>query len=370
MASKIYDLARQFFGFGEGPKNIKIILPSVSQKREVSLRCENYPLFDYEISPDDMYSALRIHSLLTSIYGDIVEVYSHNDIRTRPSHNNIFIGGPPTNSFSFQAVKNAPIRFGGDNVNRVFQGKERDYKIGFSSADQESRWITEDYSLISKRKKGKNIEFIIAGLRAYGQVATYEFLNEEDFYLSVQDISRFDSFQILVQIIVDRKTCSGWKVIEKTMWDPDISDSCIIQDKKKRGQYDVFFSYNSNDKKIVKEIAEKLKNMGILPWLDQNELRPGMDWQEILEKQIKNVKCAAVFIGKSGKGPWQNVEIKALIQEMINRQSLVIPVILPDCEGEPEIPYFLKSKVKVDFRIKYPDPIGQLRLGILATPDI
>jgi hypothetical protein len=64
------------------------------------------------------------------------------------------------------------------------------------------------------------------------------------------------------------------------------------------------------------------------------------------------------------------VEIKALIQEMINRQSLVIPVILPDCEGEPEIPYFLKSKVKVDFRIKDPDPIGQLRLGILAAPDI
>jgi hypothetical protein len=368
MPLPIHKFAQRFFGFGESPKTIKIILPGLPKKRETSLQCANYPLFEYEIAQDDMLSALRIHSLLTSIYGEIVEVYSHNAFILKPIHNNIFIGGPPTNPFSYQAVKNAPIQFGDDQVNRVIYGKENSYKIGFSSKDQELRRITEDYSLISKRKKNENIEFVIAGLRAYGQVATYNFLNEEDFYRQVEEVTRHDSFQVLVKIVVEGKACVGWEVVEKTSWEPDISDpggfSSIIQQKREKGDFDIFLSYNSKDKSEVKKIGENLMESGILPWFDEWELKPGMSWLRALENQIKKIKAAAVFIGKNGRGPWQEEEIEGFISEFKARKCPIIPVILPDCREVPDLPFYLKGKVIVDFRDKEPDPLKQLIEGI------
>jgi len=367
MSSSILKMVEQFFGFGENPRTIKIILPSVIQKREVSLLCANYPLFDYEISPDDMLSALRVHSLLSAIYADIVEVFSHKDFALKPGLNNIFIGGPPTNSFSYQAVKFAPFHFGENNVDRVIYGVERDYKIGFSTKGKE-KWLTEDYTLISKRKKYKNIEFMISGLRAYGQAATYNFLNEEDFYRKVEDVFNYDSFQILVKIMVEGKACVGWEVVEKTRWETDISDSVsfnsIIQQKREKGDFDIFLSYNSKDRSKVKKIAEKLMEHGILPWFDEWELKPGMSWLRVLENQIKNIKSAAVFIGKNGRGPWQEEEIEGFINEFKARQCPIIPVILADCRGIPDLPFYLKGKVMVDFRNKEPDPLEQLIKGI------
>jgi tetratricopeptide (TPR) repeat protein len=41
--------------------------------------------------------------------------------------------------------------------------------------------------------------------------------------------------------------------------------------------FDVFLCHNSQDKPKVKEIAEKLKQQGLTPWLDVWELRPGLE---------------------------------------------------------------------------------------------
>ena len=48
------------------------MLPSVERTRLVSLVCKNYPLFPYEVSPDDFFATLRLYSLLVSLYGDSV----------------------------------------------------------------------------------------------------------------------------------------------------------------------------------------------------------------------------------------------------------------------------------------------------------
>jgi len=368
MASDLHVLAKKFFGFGENPGTIKIILPGVPHNRKVSLRCKNYPLYKYAYCPDDIYSAFRVHSLLTSIYGEIVEVYSHNDFKFKPNNNRIFFGGPPTNIFIRNAIKDAPIRYGEDMVNRIIHGTKGSYKIGFSTTDLKSRSIIEDYSLISRYKKEKDIELIISGLRAYGQLETCKFLNEEKFYLDIRDYLDYDGFEVLVKITVQGTACVNWEIIEKVRWDNSTLESSIIPGKKIKGEYDVFLSYNSKDKMPVKEIAEKLKQRGILPWLDQDDLLPGMDWQETLEKQIRKIKSAIVFFGKHGEGPWQHQEIQAFVRELVKRKCPVIPAILSDCGGEPVLPLFLESKVKVDFRNKDNDPIEQLRMGILSGP--
>ncbi len=136
-------------------------------------------------------------------------------------------------------------------------------------------------------------------------------------------------------------------------------------DNKMEYKFDVFLCHNSQDKTFVKEIGKKLEEEAALrPWLDEWALRPGLPWQPELEKQIKNIKSVAVFVGKNGMGPWQNLEQAAFIQEFIERQCPVIPVILPECPKVPELPVFLKGMTWVDFRKTDPDPMDQLIWGI------
>jgi hypothetical protein len=71
----------------------------------------------------------------------------------------------------------------------------------------------------------------------------------------------------------------------------------IIEFKRCNGVYDVFLCHNSSDKSDVQTIGERLMRFGILPWLDEWELRPGLPWQRSLEEQISSIKSAAVFVG-------------------------------------------------------------------------
>src|SRR6266567_6514484 len=64
---------------------------------------------------------------------------------------------------------------------------------------------------------------------------------------------------------------------------------------KGKQEFDVFLCHNSKDKPEVKRIAELLKAQGIVPWLDEWELRPGLPWQRALEEQIEHIKTAAVW---------------------------------------------------------------------------
>ena len=60
------------------------------------------------------------------------------------------------------------------------------------------------------------------------------------------------------------------------------------------GSFDVFLCHNDDDKPAVRWVAERLRERGIRPWLDEVDLRPGYRWQEELEVQIEVIKSAAV----------------------------------------------------------------------------
>lgn len=138
----------------------------------------------------------------------------------------------------------------------------------------------------------------------------------------------------------------------------------VIEGKLATNDFDVFLCHNSEDKPAVKKIGQQLMELGILPWLDEWNLRPGIPWQDVLEKQIESINNTAVFIGPDGLGPWQNQEQKAFLRQFVKRNCPVIPVILPGCEKVPKIPVFLETFTWVDFRKSEPDPMEQLIWGI------
>ena len=142
-----------------------------------------------------------------------------------------------------------------------------------------------------------------------------------------------------------------------------------LQGKIATGDFDVFLCHHGIDKSEVKKVGEKLKKQGLLPWLDEWELRPGIPWQRLLEERIEHIKTAAVFVGKNGMGPWQHLELEAFLREFVNRGCPVIPVLLSDAPDEPQLPLFLKGMTWVDFRRQEPNPMKQLIWGITGEKD-
>ena len=143
-----------------------------------------------------------------------------------------------------------------------------------------------------------------------------------------------------------------------------------LQGKIVTSDFDVFLCHHAIDKPIIKQIGEQLKERGILPWLDEWELRPGLPWQELLEQQIEHIKTAAIFVGKDGIGPWQDQELKAFLREFVQRGCPVIPILLPDAPRKPILPVFLRGLTWVDLRLRDPDPLQQLLWGITGKRDM
>jgi uncharacterized protein YbaR (Trm112 family) len=142
------------------------------------------------------------------------------------------------------------------------------------------------------------------------------------------------------------------------------ANASVLQGKIATDSFDVFLCYNKRNKSKVKEIGEKLKEYGILPWLDEWELRPGFPWQRLLEQQIEKIKSAAVFVGRDGIGPWEQMEFEAFLRQFVNLHCPVIPVILGNVAKQPILPPLLEGNTWVDFRQPDPDPMKQLIWGI------
>ena len=137
-----------------------------------------------------------------------------------------------------------------------------------------------------------------------------------------------------------------------------------LERKRLTGAFDVFLCHNVGDKPAVMDIGRRLMERGVLPWLDQWELRPGMPWQRLLEEQMASIAAAAVFVGNDGIGPWQRQELDGFLREFNTRGCPVIPVMLPGAGAAPKLPLFLQAMTWVDFRVADPDPLRQLIWGV------
>ena len=145
----------------------------------------------------------------------------------------------------------------------------------------------------------------------------------------------------------------------------DVSD--IWSSSSSVTAFQVFLCHNSQDKPEIRELNNLLRSRGIVTWFDEEQLPPGRSWQELLERQIQEIGSAAVLVGESGLGPWQNSEMRAFISEFVERKCPVIPVILKSCKTVPQLPLFLRQFTWVDFRKPEPDPIERLLWGITGT---
>jgi TIR domain len=144
--------------------------------------------------------------------------------------------------------------------------------------------------------------------------------------------------------------------------------------------YDMFICYNLDDFEAVREIAEQLKAKGLRPWFDRWELSPGTPWLDAIGEQLESVRCVAIFVGPKGVGPFQKVEMEAILSTRAAKGATIIPVLLlgaampgsaPLSSGGPvsgsSMSPFLRRYQWLDFNEPGTDPIEQLCRQVRAS---
>jgi hypothetical protein len=108
----------------------------------------------------------------------------------------------------------------------------------------------------------------------------------------------------------------------------------------------VFLSHASEDKeRFVLRFAAQLRAKGVDVWLDRWEMMPGDSLiDKIFEEGIGKAEAIIVVVSKhSVHKPWVREELNAAVVKRINKGSLLIPVVLDDCE----VPVALQSTLYV-----------------------
>jgi PAS domain S-box-containing protein len=99
----------------------------------------------------------------------------------------------------------------------------------------------------------------------------------------------------------------------------------------------VFLCYSSGDKKLIRDLYQRLCVKGIAPWFDEKDLLPGQDWDQEIAKAVRASDIVIVCLSRESinrKGYVQK-EIKYALDvadEQPENTIFLIPLRLESCE--------------------------------------
>jgi hypothetical protein len=99
----------------------------------------------------------------------------------------------------------------------------------------------------------------------------------------------------------------------------------------------VFICHSSGDKPAARDLYARLKGDGYQPWLDEENLLPGQDWESEIRKAVKNSHVVVVCLSKGSvtKTGFGQKEIKVALDvadEQPANTIFIIPARLEDCD--------------------------------------
>jgi len=103
----------------------------------------------------------------------------------------------------------------------------------------------------------------------------------------------------------------------------------------------VFISYAKEDIKIANKIFYELKNEGLSPWIDHENLLPGQNWKDTIIKAIKESAyfIALLSINSINKRGFVQKELKIaldILDECSDSDIFLIPIRIDTCEPSSE----------------------------------
>jgi hypothetical protein len=128
----------------------------------------------------------------------------------------------------------------------------------------------------------------------------------------------------------------------------------------------VFLCHASQDKPIVRELYQRLNAEGwIDPWLDEEKLLPGQDWDMEIERAVEVSDAVIVIlsthsVAKEGYVQREFRYVLDIALEKPDGSIFIIPLRLDDCE----IPRRLRTFHYADY---YPEAERSKAYGLLIT---
>lgn len=113
----------------------------------------------------------------------------------------------------------------------------------------------------------------------------------------------------------------------------------------------VFLCHASQDKPVVRELYQHLLAEGwIDPWLDEEKLLPGYDWDLEIEKAVENADAVIVCLSNNSvtKEGYVQRELKFVLEIALEKPEgtiFIIPIRLDNCQ----VPRRIRSWQYVDF---------------------
>lgn len=89
-----------------------------------------------------------------------------------------------------------------------------------------------------------------------------------------------------------------------------------------------FLCHNNHDKLAVESINKILKKYGVNTWLDKQDLPLGIKWENYILQNISQFDKILIFLGPSGLGRTQELEILNVIKTFEMNKKGIIPVLL------------------------------------------
>jgi serine/threonine protein kinase len=99
----------------------------------------------------------------------------------------------------------------------------------------------------------------------------------------------------------------------------------------------VFLCHSSEDKPAVRELCHRLRKDGFEPWLDEEELLPGQNWQEAIPKAVRASDVVVICLSRAGvsKEGYLQRELRdalSVAQEKPENSIFIIPVRLEEVD--------------------------------------
>lgn len=136
----------------------------------------------------------------------------------------------------------------------------------------------------------------------------------------------------------------------------------VMTEREQNQEIDVFLCHNAEDRALVNQLAMRLREQGILPWIDVagRFAQPVPAGASDRERIAAGMRTVAIVIGAHALGnppeqeyygTYSNMQ-RVLLRSAPNRSRLpIIPVFLPDVPRQPEqLAPKLRNLAAIDFR--------------------
>lgn len=186
----------------------------------------------------------------------------------------------------------------------------------------------------------RELDFLLLLLRNNSKVLSKEQLlskvwkdihvEEEHIHQTVSFLRRrLGNYRIFIQTV----PAQGYRFTGEVTERVEEVNSTIAQTRRLK----VFLCHSSNDKPTVRDLYRHLLADGIAPWLDEEDLLPGQEWEKAIPKAVKSSDAVIVCLSRGSitKAGYVQKEIKFALdaaQEQPEDTIFIIPLRLEKCD--------------------------------------